>query len=191
MFLPAVESPDSHGRMKRRGSAVALIAAVLASIPLVAGCGDTQATSAPASNSSARAGSSGSADSATEERVSNAAQEVPASPKPSSTGAAGQNFQDVIASKGDVKVYAPIRAGAKLTVPVEIVNTGKDRALYEVDIRVEGSGGFRATGRVTTDVVGVYPGGSWPVEVEVSDAGKPVPENPQVTITRISRDEFK
>jgi hypothetical protein len=125
------------------------------------------------------------------ERTSNAAREVSRSPQPSSTNAVNQNFQEVIASKGDAKVYTPVRTSAGFTVPVEIVNTGTDRALYEVDIRVQGSGGFNATARVSTDVVGVYPGGSWPVELAVADPGKPVPQHPRVTITQISRQEFK
>ncbi|MGV4924687.1 hypothetical protein [Streptomyces sp. HJ7] len=88
-------------------------------------------------------------------------------------------------------VYLPVRAGTGLIVPVEIKNSGSRRAFYKVDVRVQGPGGFDATVHVDTDVVGVYPGGSWPVEPTVSDPGKPVPQHPQITIERISRREMR
>ncbi|MDJ0345976.1 hypothetical protein QMK19_30465 [Streptomyces sp. H10-C2] len=84
-----------------------------------------------------------------------------------------------------------MRTSKGLIVPVEIRNTGKERAFYTVDVRVQGPDGFSAAVRVSTDTVGVYPGGSWPEEPTASDPGKPVPQHPRVTITHVSRQEFK
>ncbi|QZL05873.1 hypothetical protein K2224_24185 [Streptomyces sp. BHT-5-2] len=111
--------------------------------------------------------------------------------RPGRSGADDKNFQQHAVVKGDVTVYLPVRAGTGLIVPVEIKNSGSRRAFYKVDVRVQGPGGFDATVHVDTDVVGVYPGGSWPVEPTVSDPGKPVPQHPQITIERISRREMR
>ncbi|WP_143179731.1 hypothetical protein [Streptomyces yunnanensis] len=108
----------------------------------------------------------------------------------SPSGADDENFQQRAVVKGDVTVYSPVRTGAGLTVPVEIKNGGSRRAFYKVDIRVQGPGGFDVTVHVDTDTVGVYPGGSWPVEPTASDPGKPVPKHPQITIEHVSRREM-
>ncbi|MFF2808806.1 hypothetical protein ACFVT2_16825 [Streptomyces sp. NPDC058000] len=76
-------------------------------------------------------------------------------------------------------------------VPVEIKNSGQNRAFYQVDIRVQGPGGFDATVHIDTDTVGIYPGGSWPVEPTASDPGKAVPEHPHVSIERVARRESR
>ncbi|MFD5553865.1 hypothetical protein ACFWIA_08510 [Streptomyces sp. NPDC127068] len=86
-------------------------------------------------------------------------------------------------------VYAPVRRGDALSVPVKITNYGARRAFYEVDVRLTGPGGFDATVRVETAVVGVYHGTSWPTELTAEDPGKPLPENPKVVIVKNDRQE--
>ncbi|MET9520238.1 hypothetical protein [Streptomyces sp. NPDC002994] len=110
-----------------------------------------------------------------------------------STGAASgsEEFGRSVATNGDVVVYAPTRTGTRLTVPVKITNAGDRRAFYQVAIRITGPGGFDVTVRVATDVVGIYPGASWPTELSAVDPGKPLPRNPIVTIEKNTKQELQ
>ncbi|MFD9566127.1 hypothetical protein [Streptomyces sp. NPDC059994] len=90
-------------------------------------------------------------------------------------------------AKGDLVAFTVHRAGAKLTLPVRITNSGRERAFYQADLRITGPGGFAALVHVATEVVGVYPGTSWPTELTVEAAGKPVPDHPVVTVEKYTR----
>ncbi|MGY0056874.1 hypothetical protein ACWY4P_09945 [Streptomyces sp. LZ34] len=90
-------------------------------------------------------------------------------------------------TKGDVTVFKPVRSGSALLVPVKITNHGDQRAFYEVAVRVTGPDGFDVTVHMKTDVVGVYPGASWPTELTARDSGSPAPENPRVTIVKSTK----
>lgn len=185
-------SETSHrlrDRVRSRGSAVALMA-ILAASPLVAGCGGAQVVSTPAANPAASSGTPGPAHSNDAGAGPGATQEEQGSSEALSGSTGGQNFQHAVASDGDAKVYTPVHVDTGLLVPVEIVNSGAERAFYKVDVRVQGPDGFSATVHLSTDVVGVYPGGSWPAELTATDPGKPVPSHPRVTITHVSRQEF-
>ncbi|WP_432066594.1 hypothetical protein [Streptomyces sp. C10-9-1] len=103
---------------------------------------------------------------------------VPVSPGTAEAGALGTP----VAQKGDVALFSPVRRGEEIAVPVEITNTGARRAIYRVDVRVTGAGGFDATRSLETDTVGVYPGASWPTELTFTDPGGPVPDDPRVSI---------
>ncbi|MFE1877417.1 hypothetical protein ACFW9N_42365 [Streptomyces sp. NPDC059496] len=124
------------------------------------------------------------------ERAAAAASGVPVQPAAPGSEADNGNFKQRITTKGDVTVYAPVRSRDGLTVPVEIKNSGAKRAFYKVDIRVRSADGFDVTVHVDTEVVGVYPGKSWPVEVIAKAQGNPVPDHPQITIEKITREEY-
>ncbi|MFE9662958.1 hypothetical protein [Streptomyces sp. NPDC005955] len=100
-----------------------------------------------------------------------------------------EDFGKPLLTDGDVTVYVPVRRGDALSVPVKITNHGTRRAFYEVDVRLTGPGGFDATVRVETAVVGVYPGTSWPTELTAEDPGTPLPKNPKVVIVKNDRQE--
>ncbi|MFL4945973.1 hypothetical protein ACJ6WE_01055 [Streptomyces sp. MMS24-I31] len=87
-------------------------------------------------------------------------------------------------------VYTPRRDKEALTVPVKVVNSGKKRAFYRFRIRVTGAGGFDATASASADVVGLYPGTSWPTELTVRDPGHIPPANPHITIVSVERDVY-
>ncbi|WP_240135558.1 hypothetical protein [Streptomyces sp. MUM 178J] len=93
---------------------------------------------------------------------------------------------DPVAKQGDVAVFAPVRSGNEVTVPVNITNTSGKRTVYRVEVRATGPGGFDVTQSMETGTVGVYPGASWPTELTFTDPGKPVPDNPRITIVRAS-----
>lgn len=76
-------------------------------------------------------------------------------------------------------------------MPLSITNSGKERAFYQVEVRITGPGGFDATVRVATDVVGLYPGTSWPTELTAKDPGKPLPVNPVVSIVKNYKRELQ
>ncbi|MEU9773655.1 hypothetical protein [Streptomyces sp. NPDC047968] len=108
---------------------------------------------------------------------------VPVSPGTAEAGAPGTP----VAQEGDVTLFPPVRRGEEIAVPVEIANTGARRAIYRVEVRVTGAGGFDATRSLETDTVGVYPGASWPTELTFTDPGGPVPDDPRVSIVSSSR----
>ncbi|MEU3047859.1 hypothetical protein ABZ705_15310 [Streptomyces sp. NPDC006984] len=109
---------------------------------------------------------------------------VPVSPGTAEAGALGTP----VAQEGDVALFSPVRRGEEIAVPVEIANTGARRAIYRVEVRVTGAGGFDATRSLETDTVGVYPGASWPTELTFTDPGGPVPGDPRVAIVSSSRE---
>ncbi|WP_262699915.1 MULTISPECIES: hypothetical protein [Streptomyces] len=84
-------------------------------------------------------------------------------------------------------VFKPVRSGSAVTVPIEIINRGDQRAFYEVAVRVTGDHGFDATVRMKSEAVGLYPGTSWPAELTARDPGSPVPDNPEVTIVKSTK----
>ncbi|MGW3568188.1 hypothetical protein ACWDSL_30790 [Streptomyces sp. NPDC000941] len=98
-----------------------------------------------------------------------------------------EDFAHPATTKGDVTVFKPVRSGSALMVPVKITNHGDQRAFYEVAVRVTGDHGFDATVHMKTDVVGVYPGASWPTELTARDPGSPLPENPRVAIVKSTK----
>ncbi|MCC5476068.1 hypothetical protein [Streptomyces barringtoniae] len=102
-----------------------------------------------------------------------------------------EHFGTPLIRQGDVTVYTAKRAKDGLTVPVEVVNSGTRRAFYRFRIRVTGSGGFDATVSASMDVVGLYPGTSWPTELTVSDPGHTPPAHPHITIESVERNEYK
>ncbi|MEU1940901.1 hypothetical protein ABZ554_00110 [Streptomyces sp. NPDC020125] len=87
----------------------------------------------------------------------------------------------------DVTVFKPVHSESTLMVPVKITNHGDQRAFYEVAGRVAGAIGFDVTVHMKTDVVGVYPGASWPTELTAQDPGSPVSGNPQVSIVKSAK----
>lgn len=116
---------------------------------------------------------------------------VTRTPAPATTPppAGTEEFGPVVARDGDASAYAPVRdAGGVLRVPVSLTNRGTVRAFYEVTLRVTGPDGYEATGSFSTDTVGVYPGASWPTEVEVSMPGRAAPADPKVEIARVEVD---
>ncbi|MBT2396195.1 hypothetical protein [Streptomyces sp. ISL-100] len=102
-----------------------------------------------------------------------------------------ESFGRPVATDGDVVVYTPTRTRSGLIIPVKITNKGDRRAIYRVDFRVTGPGGFQATAHIETAVVGLYPGTSWPTELTAEDPGKPVPEHPIVTIEKNAKQELR
>jgi uncharacterized membrane protein len=97
------------------------------------------------------------------------------------------DFEDPVTTRGDVTVYRTTRTGDGLTVPVTITNTGRDRAAYTAEIRITGPQGFEAVLHVGTDGVPIHPGTSHPAELTAADPGKPVPADPAITISHVSR----
>ncbi|MGW7409756.1 hypothetical protein ACWGI9_39695 [Streptomyces sp. NPDC054833] len=118
---------------------------------------------------------------------------VAITPSPAGTSIAkgSEKFGTPIARQGDVTVYTPRRDEEALTVPVKVVNSGKERAFYRFRIRVTGAGGFDATASASAEVVGLYPGTSWPTELTVRDPGHMPPANPHITIVGVERDVDK
>ncbi|QHA09301.1 hypothetical protein GQF42_44525 [Streptomyces broussonetiae] len=102
-----------------------------------------------------------------------------------------EHFGTPVISQGDVTVYAARREKGGLTVPVEVVNSGRKRAFYRFRIRITGPGGFDATASASSNVVGLYPGTSWPTELTVSDPGHTPPSHPHITIESVERNEYK
>ncbi|MFJ8363788.1 hypothetical protein [Streptomyces sp. NPDC093984] len=118
---------------------------------------------------------------------------VTITPSPAGTGIAkgSEHFGTPVIRQGDVTVYAARRDKGGLTVPVEVVNSGRKRAFYRFRIRITGPGGFDATASASMDVVGLYPGTSWPTELTVSDPGHTPPAHPHITIESVERNEYK
>ncbi|MEU5592803.1 hypothetical protein [Streptomyces sp. NPDC020298] len=118
---------------------------------------------------------------------------VAITPSPAGTGIAegSERFGTPIARRGDVTVYTPRRAKEVLTVPVKVVNSGRERAFYRFRIRVTGAGGFDATASASAEVVGLYPGTSWPTELTVRDSGRTPPASPRITIVSVERDVYR
>ncbi|EST25373.1 hypothetical protein M878_28930 [Streptomyces roseochromogenus subsp. oscitans DS 12.976] len=102
-----------------------------------------------------------------------------------------EHFGTPVIRQGDVTVYTARRDKGGLTVPVEVVNSGSKRAFYRFRLRVTGPGGFNATVSASMDVVGLYPGTSWPTELTVSDPGHTPPAQPHITIESVERTEYK
>lgn len=97
------------------------------------------------------------------------------------------DFENPLVSRGDVTVYRTIRTRTGLTVPVTITNTGRDRAAYTAEVKITGPQAFEAVLHVGTDGTPLYPGTSRPAELTATDPGKPVPSDPTITITRVTR----
>ena len=115
------------------------------------------------------------------ERAAAAPSGVPVTP---GEGKEDEVFTHPLTTRGDVTVFKPVRSGSALTVPVKITNHGDQRVFYDVAVRVTGPQGFDATVRMKSEVVGLYPGASWPAELTARDPGSPVPENPRVAIVK-------
>ncbi|WP_143079026.1 hypothetical protein [Streptomyces monashensis] len=103
----------------------------------------------------------------------------------------GEQFGTPVIRRGDVTIYTPRRDRDALAVPVEVVNSGAKRAFYRFRIRVTGPGGFDATASASMDVVGLYPGTSWPTELTIKDPGHTPPAHPQITIVSVERNEYQ
>ncbi|MFE3526747.1 hypothetical protein ACFXOD_35190 [Streptomyces sp. NPDC059161] len=110
-------------------------------------------------------------------------------PAPGQTAVGDENFGKASVVDGDITVYTPVRQGSALTLPVKITNSGGRRAFYQADVRVQGSGGFDVTVHIDTDVVGLYPGTSWPTELTAQVPGKSAPDHPTVTIEHVIKRE--
>ncbi|MEU9009448.1 hypothetical protein AB0D12_06615 [Streptomyces sp. NPDC048479] len=110
---------------------------------------------------------------------------------PTGTAQGSEEFGQPALVSGDVTVFKPRRDGGSLTVPLSITNSGKKRAFYQVEVRITGPGGFDATVRLDTGAVALYPGTSWPTELTVKDPGKPLPDNPVVSIVKNSKRELQ
>lgn len=117
---------------------------------------------------------------------------VTITPSPAGSGIpkGSEHFGTPVARRGDVIIYTPRRDKDALTVPVEVLNSGTKRAFYRFRIRVTGAGGFDATASTSMDVVGLYPGTSWPAELTVRDSGHTPPAQPHITIVSVERDEM-
>lgn len=101
----------------------------------------------------------------------------------------GEHFGIPVTRKDDLTVYTPTVHGDALTIPVKVTNSGRKRAYYRFTIRVTGPDGFDATADASMDVVGLYPGTSWPTELTVRDAGHTPPEHPHITVESLERTE--
>jgi hypothetical protein len=97
------------------------------------------------------------------------------------------DFENPLVSRGDITVYRTIQTRTGLTVPVTITNTGRDRAAYTAEVKITGPQGFEAVLHVGTDGAPLYPGTSRPTELTATDPGKPVPSDPTITVTRVTR----
>ncbi len=86
-------------------------------------------------------------------------------------------------------MYTPTAHGDTLTIPVKVTNSGSKRAFYRFTIRVTGPNGFDHTAGASMEVVGLYPGTSWPTELTVRDAGHTPPKHPHITVERLERTE--
>lgn len=117
---------------------------------------------------------------------------VTITPSPAGTDIAkgSEKFGNPVARQGDVTVYTPRRNRDALTVPVKVVNSGKERAFYRFRIHITGAGGFDAAASASVEVVGLYPGTSWPTELTVKDPGHMPPANPHITIVSVERDAY-
>ncbi|MEV7690675.1 hypothetical protein ACFW1F_11175 [Streptomyces bungoensis] len=168
-----------------RASNGADAAAVPSSTPASA-TSPTAATAVPDKTEVARQKAEG-------ERKQAAPPGVTITPSPAGTGTAegSEKFGTPLARQGDVAVYAPRRDKEALLVPVRVVNSGKNRAFYRFRIRVTGAAGFDATASASEEVVGLYPGTSWPTELTVRDPGHMPPANPHITIVSVERDVYK
>ncbi|MFF9405888.1 hypothetical protein ACF1B0_10185 [Streptomyces anandii] len=115
------------------------------------------------------------------------------SPSQAGTGIAkdSKHFETPVIRRGDVTVYAARRDKGGLTVPVEVVNSGRKRAFYRIRIRITGPGGFDATASTSMDAVGLYPGTAWPTELTMSDPGHTPPARPRITIESVERTEYR
>ncbi|MEV3854949.1 hypothetical protein AB0J38_11545 [Streptomyces sp. NPDC050095] len=100
-----------------------------------------------------------------------------------------ERFGKPIATRGDVTVYRPTRRGGNLIVPVKVTNTGTAKAFYDIKIRISGPEGFAATISLKNEVVGLYPGTSWPTEQTVNDPGKPLPALPHIEFEKYVKRE--
>lgn len=97
-----------------------------------------------------------------------------------------EGWGPVVARKGDVAVYAAVRDGNKLRVPMVIVNSG-GASFYDVTLRVKGPNGYVATGTFSSDTVRLQPGDSLPTELTVSMPGRSAPEEPEVEIVEVEQ----
>jgi len=212
MHTSAQQSALTRRRPGGRGSALTLTVLMLSAGVLTTACGadgdDSSAANTPSSRASTAAESPSSTvtpqpsasaagssptpqtaeqraqEEAGRERAAAAPSGVPVTP---GAGKESENFSHSVTTRGDVTVFKPVRSGSALTVPVKITNHGDRRAFYEVDVRVTGPHGFDATVHMKSEVVGLYPGTSWPAELTARDPGSPVPENPQVTIVKSAK----
>ncbi|NWF24968.1 hypothetical protein HW130_01620 [Streptomyces sp. PKU-EA00015] len=127
------------------------------------------------------------------ERAAAAASGDPVTPsmRPGGSMSGSEDFGRTVVTRGDVSVFSPVREGDGLRVPLKITNTGSGRAVYRVDVRVTGPGGFDARVSMETGTVGVYPGASWPTELTFTDPGKPVPDHPRVSIVKSTREVLR
>ncbi|WP_371792310.1 hypothetical protein OG285_25295 [Streptomyces sp. NBC_01471] len=127
-------------------------------------------------------------DEAAEERRNSAPSgDIITQPPRSGTPQGEEKFGKAVATQGDLTVYAARRHGTTLTVPCKITNSGHRRASYTFRIRVTGPDGYNATAQASLDVVGLYPGTSWPTELAVQQSGKPAPAQPKITIEELQR----
>ncbi|MFC7830707.1 hypothetical protein [Streptomyces sp. NPDC057375] len=100
-----------------------------------------------------------------------------------------EDFGASVARKGDLTVYTPTAHRDTLTIPVKVTNSGSKRAFYRFTIRVTGPNGFDRTAGASLEVVGLYPGTSWPTELTVRDANHTPPTHPHVTVEKLERTE--
>lgn len=100
-----------------------------------------------------------------------------------------EDFGASVAREGDLTVYTPTTHGDTLTIPVEITNSSSKRAFYHFTIRITGPDGYDHTAGASLEVVGLYPGTSWPTELTVRDANHTPPEHPRITVEKLERTE--
>ncbi|MFF6998864.1 hypothetical protein ACFY93_28450 [Streptomyces sp. NPDC008313] len=104
-------------------------------------------------------------------------------------GASEEDFGASVARKGDLTVYTPTAHGDTLTIPVKVTNSGSRRAFYRFTIRITGPNGFDRTAGASMEVVGLYPGTSWPTELTVQDANHTPPKHLHITVEKLERTE--
>ncbi|GAA0378088.1 hypothetical protein [Streptomyces blastmyceticus] len=93
------------------------------------------------------------------------------------------------AENGDVLVYEPKKENGLLRIPVTVTNHGDKRAFYKVTITLTGSNGSSVTAYLDTSTTGVYPGTTWPTELNADDTAHPLSGKLKATITSSSRQE--
>ncbi|WP_327325001.1 hypothetical protein OG735_22670 [Streptomyces sp. NBC_01210] len=150
-----------------------------------------EATPAPTASSSQPASQDRISAEIDERRAAAASGDPITRSTPTGTAQGNEEFGQSVLASGDVTVFKPRRDRGSLTLSLSITNSGKERAFYQVEVRITGPGGFDATVRVDTGAVALYPGTSWPTELTVKDSGKPLPDNPVVSIVKNNKRELQ
>lgn len=110
---------------------------------------------------------------ADEQRAAAAASGEPVAPRDTHIPAPGEygfGKPAATAQHGEVVAYTPRHESGRLTVPITIHNGSDDRVNYRVEVTVVG-GNQDSPVTVTTNANNVFPGTTWPTQVDITTAG--------------------